>query len=392
MRKIVVLDITSRNAEQYNPSLCRELASHLDSGCIVLMAPSHYGPIIGYKYKKLISFVPESKMTSVSRIKRILRAIETLINYFYVLVYLLCKKPDLLHIQWLPFLEILNIEKYILACFKIVSPKTALFLTVHNIYPHDIGAKRKKSYTERFKKIDSYIDGYMVHLNSSRKELSTAFNIDERKIHIAYHGIYKAEGYEIDAKSANKSENFSIIMYGIQKRYKGADILVDAIQLLPEKYQKRISALIMGRTDPGLYLEYYEKANKLNIKWVNRYVTDIELYSGISNADLIILPYRSISQSGVLLLALSYHKPILTSDLPSFRETLEGYPSDYFFEANNPQALADVLKRYIDNTVNLKLITNVINNLNIKYSWANTAKATLKAYNSVINEELSWKN
>ena len=92
------------------------------------------------------------------------------------------------------------------------------------------------------------------------------------------------------------------------------------------------------------------------------------------------MPYRNISQSGVLLLALSYRKPILTSDLSSFKETLHGYPDDYFFKREDTQSLADMLTRFVNGDIDKKMLCGIIDTLNNKYSWKETAKATLRAY------------
>lgn len=377
---IVVLDITNRNADQYNPALCSALVKVLPSdSSVTLLSTNISEEPKGYSFKTLVRIVPNSMDSSRSPIKRFLRALEVIVNYFYVFIYLLINKPDVIHIQWLPFIDYNLIEKNILRAFKKTTNHLKIFLTVHNIYPHNIPNDKKGDYRRRFVVVDKYIDGYLVHLNSTRDQLAKEFCIDYNKINVAYHGVYVPDN--IDKKCQHKKNGLvNFIMYGFQTKYKGADILIEAISLMPAEYRQRIHAIIVGKTDDQLYSQYAEKANSLEIEWINKFVPNDVLYSLIFNSDAILLPYREISQSGVLLLALSYHKPILTSDLPSFRETLEGYPSDYFFEANNSQALADALKRFIDGDFNAQLITEIIEGLNIKYSWANTAKATLKAY------------
>ena len=121
-------------------------------------------------------------------------------------------------------------------------------------------------------------------------------------------------------------------------------------------------------------------------EWVGGVGPNKDLYQAIGESDLILLPYRNISQSGVLLLALSYKKPILTSDLPSFRETLEGYPRDYFFKPDNPKSLAEMLKRYVDGDINEEYLKEKIIKLNFKYSWSESARNTLAAYFQVAKE------
>lgn len=333
-------------------------------------------------WKRLLSLVPSSLVSSTSAGKRFLRCIEGFINYFIIWIYVLIKRPDIIHFQWLPFLEFSNIEYFLISSLRITSNNSKLFLTVHNLYPHDSSDIEKVRYKKRFMSISKLFDGYMVHLQSVKERLCSDFVIDEEKVFVTYHGIFEGNK-KINILRKNSSDDVvRIIMYGIQTEYKGADILMDALELLPKEYLEKTKTLIVGRTEEKLFSRYENKTSKLNVTWINRFVSEDELYSSIAESDLILLPYRAITQSGVLLLALSYGIPILTSDLPSFKETLSDYTDDCFFESNNPHALADILKRFIDCEIDRDGLCNIIKNLNRKYSWSETANSTINAYKS----------
>ena len=151
-----------------------------------------------------------------------------------------------------------------------------------------------------------------------------------------------------------------MVMYGYQNRYKGTDILLEALKLLPFDVLQQTETYILGKTENGLYEKYENDLDRLHIKWINKYVSDDLLYNTIGKADLILLPYRKISQSGVLLLAMSYLKPILTSDLPSFKETLEGYDSSMFFESENPFSLANKIGQYVEGSFDVSQILKAL--------------------------------
>lgn len=380
--KVVILDITGRNPVQYNPSLCSSLAN-IKGVNVTLLAPKLKAIPNGYKFNKLLKLVPDSIISSESFGKRFLRFIEVVLNYLYIIIYLFFKKPNILHIQWLPLLEFIEGESFILAAIKCLFPKMKILLTVHNVYPHNMSDKCMIKYHERFLPIDKNIDGYLVHLYSSKKDLISSFGIERNKIYVTYHGIYVAENY-IPKVDVNCNGIKKIIMFGYQNYYKGTDVLIEALKLLPISYIKKLQVKIVGKSDPSLYEKYECEREKLNVVWINRFVSDDELYEYIGNSDLILLPYRKISQSGVLLLALSYKKPILTSNLPSFKETLEGYPEEYFFEIDNPNSLEKMLEKYLDGNIDEKKLKNIIEKLNSKYSWSESAKSTYNAYISTI--------
>lgn len=379
--KIAIIDITGRNPTQYNPSLCHAISKQVSEVKVTLCSPTLTGAADGYDWLKLLSLLPPkmafSSETGLSNI--ILRGIESILNYVYISIWALSRKPDIIHFQWLPFVEYSRMDRLFLGLLHALSPQSKVFLTVHNVYPHRLQDNQKANYRKRFDMLKKYIAGYLVHLESSKHEFAKEFGINENMITVAYHGIYNHNKTAISKRLIDDGF-IHVIMYGIQSRYKGADILMKALGLLPIQYQEIIRCSIIGRTDPLLFEECHEDAERLNVDWENQFVSDDYLFDAIEKSDLILLPYRAISQSGVLLLALSYKKPILTSNLPSFKETLDGYPDSYFFESNNPQSLANKLVEFVDGKIDKVRMCKVIERLNDKYSWDETAKRTLEAY------------
>ena len=69
----------------------------------------------------------------------------------YDVAYCIVRRIDVLHLQWLPFLEFNSIEIPLLRCFRKLFRRCKMVLTVHNIYPHDMSAVGKVKYKERMK-------------------------------------------------------------------------------------------------------------------------------------------------------------------------------------------------------------------------------------------------
>ena len=378
--KIFVIDISGRNFAQYNPSLCRALQKNEKGNDIYLLSTSIKDDNPIYHAKELIRLVPSKFAGSENTFKRALRAVEVFINYIYIALLIAIIRPNIVHMQWLPLIEVCKTEFFFIKLFKRANNKLKVFMTVHNLYPHD--TNKKESYKKNFLYVTSILDGFFVHLNSNRDALHNEFNIPLEKIFVSYHGIYQHEF--IHNHTGKADEKIKIVLYGLQKWYKGADIHINALKLLPTEVLVKCSTTIVGLTEPDLYEKFSKDASRLNVTWINEYVSDDELNHIIDDSTLILLPYREISQSGVLLLALSYMKPILTSNLDSFKETLEGYPNDYFFESENAQSLANLLKRFILGYIDVERQIQIIKNLNKKYSWEETAKSTYDAYNKMI--------
>ena len=378
----LMVDISGK-VLNYDIALCEALSNELSSIDQLKFFSANISPKdIECDCKKLISLIPQSLQNSENKVKRALKALEGMINYGYLIQYLLLHKVSILHLQWLPFLEICSIEKIFLKILRIVSPKTKIILTVHNLYPHNSRKSEKNTYRERFNKVQKYIDKFILHLNVSRLEFCRDFMIGQSRTCVIPHGVFEPKGLKVS--SHVRGEKLNLIMYGNQSYYKGTDIFVDALNLLPEESKQKVKATIVGKIDKGFFQELKQKTEDLDVEWVPEFVPDDVLYRKIMESDVIVIPYREISQSGVLLLALNFNKAIIASDLPSFKETLLGIDNDStFFENGNAKCLMNLIKLYVENNVDLNLQKEQISLLKHSYSWKNVAQ---KLINEVLYE------
>lgn len=377
--KAIILDITGRTLN-YDIALANAISVIIsDSDELILMTPFQDVSKVSCKHRNLPSLVPKKYRDSTKAVKRYLKALECVLNYIFVLCYACFRRIDVIHFQWLPFLEFNSIELLILKLYKCLLKRTKFILTVHNIFPHDLSLEEKGQYKERFVEASEKFDSFIVHTETSKKELEEEFGVDNSLIYVVFHGILEPSDISVTDNTI-KDNKWNVIIYGNQSLYKGTDIYFDALQLLPEQYKRRIRTTIAGYISNEYLSVLQSKSNGLEVDWMPYFVDENILNNKILESNLIVLPYRKISQSGVLLLALYFKKYILTSDLPAFKETLTGFTDDMFFENERPESLANTIKNYLDSNVNLEEQMSTINELNSKYSWAVSAKITLEIY------------
>lgn len=371
--KVYVIDISGK-VIGYDIALCDQLSKIVP---ITLVAHKQERDQYEGRRLPLISLVPAKYKSSEHIIKRFVKAIESLLNYFGLLISILIERPSILHFQWFPFMEFCSVDNLYVALIKFLRPKQQIVLTVHNVYPHDMSDTNKVKYRNRFIRMDKYINHYIVHVDSSKKILIDDFGISEKKIKIIPHGIFTPTYVP---KSVKNKKGQHILMYGNNTPYKGTDLLLDALQELPLEIIRDVTVTIAGKTSDSYYKELKVKARDLNVVIIPTFIPDHQLYELIDVADYIALPYRDISQSGVLLLALFFKKPLLVSDLPSFKETLKGFTDDMFFESNNAHSLADLIKRHLEGKVDTEKQLKVIGDLVDLYSWEKSAQMTKLVY------------
>ena len=360
----------------YDIALCEAISKVLPcEESLVFLAPKIDSKKIECSCHKLISLIPPFMQKSENKIKRCVKALEAICNYIYLIIWMCVKRVDVLHLQWLPFLEISSIEKKFLKILHTVSPKTKFYLTVHNLYPHNWNEKRKISYRKRFCEVEHFFDNFIVHLQNSKKELCSEFCIAENRVYVVPHGVFVPKNLKIIPHE--RGEKLKLIMYGNQSFYKGTDILLDALALLPIELRNKVYTLIVGKTSSEYLALLKQKIDDLNVDFIPEFVPEDDLNKYIMESDVIVLPYREISQSGALLLALNFEKSIIVSDLPSFRETLLGVDENVFFEKGNAKSLAGLIRKYIEERVNLLKIQKEIKKLAEIYEWKKIARIYL---------------
>lgn len=363
----LMVDISGK-VLNYDIALCESLSKILSPNDHLKFLAANIIPAeIKCDCRKLISLIPKSLQNSENIVKRSFKALEGVVNYLYLILYLLLHKIDVLHLQWLPFLEICSIEKKFLRIIRFVSPETKILLTVHNLYPHNSSKVQKTAYRQRFKGVQEFIDKFILHLEVSRREFCKDFAIEDARTCVVPHGIFEPKGIKIEPRE--RGEKLNLIMYGNQSYYKGTDILVDALTLLPKECQEIVHTVIVGKIATNYYAELRKKTKSLDVEWIPEFVPDNVLYNKITESDVIVIPYREISQSGVLLLALSFKRAIIVSDLPSFKETLAGFGKDVFFENENAESLAKLIEMYAFEQNDMHFILSAIERLYKTYSW-----------------------
>jgi glycosyltransferase involved in cell wall biosynthesis len=123
-----------------------------------------------------------------------------------------------------------------------------------------------------------------------------------------------------------------------------------------------------------------------NVRFVPRFITDSELPAYFRRADLVVLPYREIDQSGVLFTALAFGKPLLLSDVGGFPE-IAATGAARTFPTGDACALGKALRELLDDPAGRsKMAELAVAAAAGRYSWDTVAARTLDLYESLLGE------
>lgn len=185
------------------------------------------------------------------------------------------------------------------------------------------------------------IKGLVIHsaLNKYVKiprKFSISKNI-QKKIFFMSEPIYHPHRKFFNKKKFRQN-NFKILYFGNWFYGKGVDILIKSSKYL----DKSIKIIIVGNSNTLNFSFKLDKKNK-NIKIINRYVSNIEMYKIFKSVDAVVLPYRktyTYGTSGVLVNSVQSFKPVLVPNFYPFNEIINKYNIGTKFIPENHKSLA----------------------------------------------------
>jgi glycosyltransferase involved in cell wall biosynthesis len=185
----------------------------------------------------------------------------------------------------------------------------------------------------------------------------------------------------------------TLLFFGIISPYKGLDILIAALSLLRRK-ENDWRLIIAGSVKKGHHeywadIESIIEQHDLNdtIMRAIEFIPDEKVEQYFKAADVAILPYRHIFQSGVLLLAYNFGLPVIAADVGALRESIVEGETGFVCQPENPEDLARTISAYFGSDVYKKLKVNrkkIIDYANEQYSWRTVGEITQAVYSSLL--------
>ena len=178
-----------------------------------------------------------------------------------------------------------------------------------------------------------------------------------------------------------------LLFFGMIKKVKGLEILLSALKAVVKK-NPDVLLVIAGKPWKNNFSSYQKIIDKNNLseyillhtKFIKQ--EDVEHYYCAS--DLVILPYKKIYQSGVLMMTLSFDRPALVSDLPPFKEIILDNENGFIFKSENVNDLTSRLNSILSNKELIEKVRNKGSELiNTKYDWLEIGQKIKQVYQSL---------
>lgn len=370
MKKILYIDPQSiENMALYDYKLLEGIEARILYCCNMQYNASILDKVIYYKIFKYNRFKSP-----------ILKGISYIISLLQISFLAIRERPDIVHIQWW---RLWFIDYLFLSILKKNAGMTVF--TVHNIVPHESGNLMKNKCMKYYMKVDRLI----VHTEVTKNELITEFSIPENKIYVIPHGVLQFNVNKLDLdefkrKFIAKYDLSSRIVFttlGNQSYYKGTDIIKGAFMesgIL--KNNDKVFLIIAGRGDI-INKDFAKKYSNVYVN--NEVLSSLEFQALMQLSDVLLLPYRMISQSGVLLTAIENHIPYIATDVGGLTEPFSIANVGWKLPSSNVDELRKLMEDIITKEREIIAIKNDMlawNKVKANYSWDKISVLTMNCY------------
>lgn len=322
--------------------------------------------------------------------------------YKALILYNQLQAFDIVHFHWIEYIYLSHsgFIKKIIAIFSFIILTfymryiihTKIVITFHNVESHNqFNPKLEKML---FKYCIRCAHAIIVHNEYSKEFLVSHYDQNQaykKKFHIIPHGNYSSYySNTISQKDARKtlslpSDAFVLLMFGeMRPEVKGIEDVILMLKKNMKTIRKsKLYFLFAGKPksqDIPRDIETIAALYPDHIQYNFQYIPDEDVQVYLNACDVGILPYRRISTSGVLMLYLSFGKPVIVSQLSPFVELL-GEEYSLYCEPQNPVSLM----RTIEKARNMSLsdVSRSYKNVINCYNWDKIAKATEHVYDAL---------
>lgn len=279
--------------------------------------------------------------------------------------YIRRRRPDLVLIQWW--------HPYFAPCYFLLTHfmgKQNVTFVCHNVFPH-----------ERFP-LDRFLtrlalnntSHFIVHAAEEAKELEK-IKPDPDYL-VTPHPTYNAFRFENLNKEQARQElridadERILLFFGYVREYKGLKYLLRAMPAIC-KEEDKVRLWVVGEfgADREEYRALIEELGIATcVRVVDSYTPDREVEKYFAAADLVVLPYVSATQSGIVQIAYGFTKPVIVTEVGGLPDVVEDGRTGYVVKPESPKAISEAAIKFFQEEQAERMIENIEKEA-YRFSW-----------------------
>lgn len=188
------------------------------------------------------------------------------------------------------------------------------------------------------------------------------------------HPVYEIFRDQFTQEQAREKLKFQrngklILFFGFIRKYKGLHVLLQAMPAVLN--QMDVKLIVAGEfyDDSTKYFDLIKKLNLEESVFVfDKYIPNEDVGLYYSAADIVVLPYITATQSGIIQIAYNYNKPVITTNVGGLPEIVKEKGTGFIVPAENPEALAQAIVEFYKTKENIAFKKN-IEEFKKQFSW-----------------------
>jgi len=328
---------------------------------------------------------------------RLRKALRVLAYYWRIMRYAATARPKVFHLLWNNKFEFFD-RTVLMLYYRLLGRKIAF--TAHNV-----NAGKRDGNDSFFNRLSLKIqyrlsDHIFVHTEKMKRELVAEFAVPESRVSVIPFGINNTvPDSALTTEEAKRTlgvthQNKTLLFFGNIAPYKGLEYLIASFAALARECDD-YRLIIAGR--PKNCEQYWDEVQQtmtrsgVRNRIIERieYIPDAKVEVYFKAADVLILPYSHIFQSGVLFLGYSFGLPIIAADVGSLREDIIEGKTGFLFGPGDSADLAKAIKTYFSSNLFQDLENKrqeIRDYANDRHSWAKAGEITKKVYQPLLGE------
>jgi glycosyltransferase involved in cell wall biosynthesis len=319
------------------------------------------------------------------------------LKYYIKLVsYAGTAQPRLFHLLWNNKFELFD-RTLLMLYYKLLGKKVVL--TAHNV-----NAGKRDSNDSWLNRLSLKIqynlsDHIFVHADGMKREMASEFSIPESKISIIPFGINNTvPSTSLSSAEAKRQLGISggdktLLFFGNIAPYKGLEYLISALAELSNK-DRSYRLILVGKPkgSEGYWKQIHQgiALSGTRDRVIERieYIPDEQTELFFKAADVLILPYTRVFQSGVLFLGYSFGLPAIAADVGNLKEEIIEGETGFVFKRRDSSDLARRIDQYFKSELFRNLETRraqIKEYANERYSWSKVAAITTRVYSELLS-------
>lgn len=224
---------------------------------------------------------------------------------------------------------------------------TRVVFLCHNVLPHE----RSRLDAALVRWGLGAADGFLVQSQMDAENVARLF--PDRPCRISPHPAYTFfDRGAADREAARAALGVSgpvVLFFGLVRAYKGLDVLLQAVARARARVP--VTLVVAGEfyQDRGPYDAMVRDLGLADaVRIHDRYIANEEVEAYFRAADLVVLPYRSATQSGIAQIALSFERPVVVTRTGGLPEAVREGETGHVVPPGDATALGEALVRFFE--------------------------------------------